>query len=205
MMLVGLFGVLGTAGLHLLGRINDLQARLEKLESESRVLSPLVSVMSAHRPGTVISNPYQATQATGPPNVTPAGSDSALAWCPASENKGIEWLELRYEKPVSAAELQIHNSLNPGAIIRVQVGGSTGPLQELPTVPGPPIAVQILPILSQMEISCVKLELDTAVVPGWNQVDAVALVDAAGTRHWATSASASSFWSQAPATAEGVK
>lgn len=199
-MLVGLVGVLVTAGLHLLGRIDGLQVRLEKLESESRVLGPLVSVMSAHRPGAAISAPYQAVQATGPPNVASPGSDSALAWCPAAENNGIEWLELSYEKPVSAAELQIHASFNPGAITRILIGGNSGPLQELPMAPGPPLAVQTLAISPPLEISRVKLELDTASVPGWNQIDAVALIDAAGTRHWATSASASSFWNQTPAT-----
>jgi hypothetical protein len=200
-MVVGLAGVLASAGLHLHGRIDDLQARLEKLESESRVLSPLVSVMSAHRPGAAIPAPYQAVQATGPPNVPSPGSDSALAWCPASENNGIEWLELSYEKSVSAAELRIHASFNPGAIARILIGGSSGALQELPIPPGPPLAVQTLPISPPLEISRIKLELDTAAVPGWNQIDAVALVDASGTRHWATSASASSYWNQTPATA----
>lgn len=200
-MVVGLAGVLASIGLHIHGRIDDLQVRLEKLESESRVLSPLVSVMSAHRPGAAISDPYQAVQATGPPNVPPPGSDNALAWCPSSENSGIEWLELSYEKPVAAAELQIHNSFNPGAITRVLVGDSTGPLQELPMVPGPPLAVQTLPISPLAEISRVNIELDTAAVLGWNQIDAVALVDAAGTRHWAASASASSFWNQVRAAA----
>jgi hypothetical protein len=198
---VGLAGVIATAGLHLLGRLDELQTRLEKLESESRVLSPLVSVMSAHRPGAAIPDAYQAVQATGSPNVTPPGSDSPRAWCPASENRGIEWLELTYEKPVSAAKVEIRASFNPGAILRVLIGGRSGPLQELPMVPGPPLAVQALPISPPLEISRVKLELDTAAVPGWNQIDAVALLDAAGTHHWAASAAASSFWNQAPAAA----
>jgi hypothetical protein len=94
------------------------------------------------------------------------GSDSALAWCPASDNSGSEWLELSYEKPVSAAELQIHASFNPGAIARVLIGGSTGPPQELPIVPGPPLAMQALPVSPPLEVSRVNLELDTAAVPG---------------------------------------
>ncbi len=198
---VGMVGLLATIGLNLHGRLNNLQARLEKLESESRVLSPLVNVMSAHRPGVAIANPYQPVQAAGPPNVASPGSDSALAWCPALENSGNEWLELSYGKPVSAAELQIHASFNPGAVTRVLIGGSTGPLQELPVVPGPPLEVQSLPISPPLEISRVKLELDTSLVAGWNQIDAVALVDTAGTRHWAVSATASSFWNQTQAAA----
>lgn len=198
-MAVGLAGVLLSVSLHLFGRINDLQARLEKLESELQVLGPLVNVMSAHRPGAAISAPYQAVQATGAPDVAQPETDSALAWCPASENSGIEWLELSYEQPVSAAEMEIHESCKPGAVIRVLIGGSTGPLQELPLALGTPLAVRTIPISSPVEISRVKLEIDTAAIPGWNQIDAVGLSDAAGTRHWATSATASSYWSQAQA------
>ena len=39
-----------------------------------------------------------------------------------------------------------------------------------------------------------KVYLDTKRVPGWNEIDAVALTDRAGARHWAEQASASSSY-----------
>lgn len=193
---VGITAALAAAGLHLYLRMDDLQTRLSKLEAESRVLSPLITMMGASRPGPSVPHPYAAIQATGPANVAAPGADSPLAWCPASENDGIEWLELVYAEPVTASGLQIHATFNPGAIVRVLIGGSSGPLQELPLPPGPVPTVQTLPISPPMEISRVILELDTATVAGWNEIDAVALLDANGVPTWAASASASSHWTR---------
>jgi hypothetical protein len=40
----------------------------------------------------------------------------------------------------------------------------------------------------------IKIYLDSPAVPGWNEIDAVALVDAQGKRHWARRAAASSSY-----------
>lgn len=56
--------------------------------------------------------------------------------------------------------------------------------------------VQTLAISPPAEITRVKLEIDTAKVPGWNEIDAVALVDGAGVVSWATTATSSSVWSK---------
>jgi hypothetical protein len=46
----------------------------------------------------------------------------------------------------------------------------------------------------------VKLYLDTAAVPGWNEIDAVELVDAEGNAQWASGSTASSAWNRPAAT-----
>lgn len=56
--------------------------------------------------------------------------------------------------------------------------------------------VQTLAISPPAEITRVKLEIDTAKVPGWNEFDAVALVDGAGVVSWAATATSSSVWSK---------
>jgi hypothetical protein len=40
----------------------------------------------------------------------------------------------------------------------------------------------------------IKVYLDTARVPGWNEIDAVELIGADGTRQWASGSSASSYY-----------
>jgi hypothetical protein len=42
----------------------------------------------------------------------------------------------------------------------------------------------------------VRVYLDTAKVPGWNEIDAVELIGRDGTRQWAVSATASSTYAQ---------
>ena len=45
----------------------------------------------------------------------------------------------------------------------------------------------------------IRLSFDTNRVKGWNEVDAVGLLDAQAKTHWATSAYASSFHGEKPA------
>jgi hypothetical protein len=128
-----------------------------------------------------------------------------LAWCPATENSGAEWLELRYAAPVSTEEIGIHATFNPGAVNRVFGGAADGNLREIWAGDGVPQTLQKIPVSPPAEISVVKLELDTSKVPGWNEIDAVALVDGAGTAHYEDSATASSEWRRSdamPAAAE---
>ena len=44
------------------------------------------------------------------------------------------------------------------------------------------------------DLSRIRIYLDSPKVPGWNEIDAVGLVDEKGTTHWAASARASSTY-----------
>ena len=96
--------------------------------------------------------------------------------------------------PVPAAAVRIHASCNPGAVVRISGGPLAGGLRELWTGTGPAEAVQTIAVTPAVQIQRLRLELDTSKVPGWNQIDAVAPVDADGAGHWATAATASSTW-----------
>lgn len=186
--------LLGTGWMNFKERSDGLEQRIARLEEDARSLAPLAQVMRGFQPGRATPQAYQASQATGPADAPQAGRDSSLAWCPAAENGGAEWLELRYDPPVIAAEIRIHANFNPGAVVRVRGGTGTAELPELWAGSGLPDAVQTIPISSLTEIGRLKLELDTSKVPGWNEIDAVVLVDAQGTAHWAQEARASSTW-----------
>jgi hypothetical protein len=175
-------------------RTNALEKRILRLEEELAVLSPLAQVMRGFQPGRATPQAYEVVQATGPANAPTAGADSALAWCPATEDGGSEWLELRYDPPIAAAEIRIHANLNPGAVVRVLGSLDGTAAREIWAGDGSTETVKTIPVAGGGNIGWLRLELDTAKVPGWNEIDAVALVDANGTLHWAKSAKASSTW-----------
>lgn len=186
--------LLGVGWLNFKERMNALEQRLARVEAESKVLAPLAQVMRGFEPGRATPNAYAALQATGPANVPQAGVDSALAWCPATEDGGPEWLELRFDPPVVAVEIRIHATFNPGAVVRVRGGPDAAHMVELWAGKGGSDTVQAIPISVPAAVGRLKLELDTSIVPGWNEIDAVALVDSQGTLHWAQAADASSIW-----------
>ncbi|MGL5018663.1 MAG: hypothetical protein ACRDBP_11035 [Luteolibacter sp.] len=179
-------------------RFSKLESRLLKLEADSKTLAPISNLMRGYQPNRAEPDAYAAKQATGPANVPAPGADSALAWCPAAEDEGMEWLELHYEHPVLVQEIRIHTTFNPGAVIRVLGGSKEGDLQEMWAGTGPREPIQVIPISPPVEMNRIKLEIDTAKVPGWNEIDAVALVDDAGRSTWAHTAVSSSVWSKPP-------
>jgi hypothetical protein len=122
--------------------------------------------------------PFAAAQATGVPNVEALGN-SGMAWATKTPDGGIEWLELKYAKPVFATAVRIRESLGPGAIIKVELYDEKGTPH---TVWSGADATKGLDYLvvefqkSAFKTDHVKLTLATNVVPGWQEIDAVQLV-----------------------------
>ncbi|HEV2971314.1 MAG TPA: M56 family metallopeptidase [Pirellulales bacterium] len=141
--------------------------------------------------------PWSAAQATGAPDA-PIGTDSGNAWASQNPDGGEEWLKLEYAAPVKAVAILIYESFNPGAVRDVTCYDSAG--HEFSALAGrkPDSATKSgilsVPLSDQREVSAVKLTLDTAAVPGWNEIDAVGILDAEGKIHWAKSATASSSY-----------
>ena len=68
---------------------------------------------------------YSATQATGTPNV-PIVGNSPDAWCPAVRDKGMDWLEVTFAKPIQAAGVHVRQSDASGAIVKVEAFAPDG-------------------------------------------------------------------------------
>jgi beta-lactamase regulating signal transducer with metallopeptidase domain len=142
---------------------------------------------------------WSALQATGAPNVE-QGGDNPHAWAPLTEDGQPEWLELEWQEPVRAAAILVYESFNPGALVRVTVNGDD--IQETTIFDGAdPVhvsdgkGVAILPVTVDSPVKYVRLEFDSPAVPGWNEVDAVGLVElVSGEVHWAVAAQASSTY-----------
>jgi hypothetical protein len=121
---------------------------------------------------------WSAMQATGAPDVTQCG-DIPQAW--ASERSGTEeWIELTYAERVRPTEVRIHESFNPGSVVRVDVKLASGQLQAVYTA-APAIIEECprtltVPITGvQDKILTVRLSVDQRLVGNWSEIDAVQL------------------------------
>jgi hypothetical protein len=141
---------------------------------------------------------FSASQATGAPNTNLAG-DSGTAWASETPDGSSEWLELEYNEAIVPTTIVVHESFNPGAILKithVPYWGSEKTLWERggPATPGSGLAVSRLPVAAKIKTGHIKIYLDSQAVPGWNEIDAVGLEDANKKIIWATEATASSTW-----------
>lgn len=139
-------------------------------------------------------------QAVGEPNTQP-GCDGSTAWASLSPDGQEEWLMLAYDEPILPTALKIYQSLNPGAITRICGIASTGTESTLwkqtdSSLESSKHNCWELPIQTQAKINRIKLILDSQNHPGFNEIDAVGLVDAQGTTVWASDAEASSSYTE---------
>lgn len=139
-------------------------------------------------------------QATGPPN-TPLPGDHDTAWASQTPDNQDEWLLLEYAVPIVPDKIMIYESFNPGAVNRITAFKLTGEEVEVwkgkdPTPTGQQIGVSEIRLSLTFKTNRVRLHVNSLAVPGWNEIDAVGLRDAAGTTHWAIAADASSTFAQ---------
>jgi hypothetical protein len=139
---------------------------------------------------------FSAGQATGAPD-TLAAEDLPTAWAPASEDGGAEWLQLDYETAVEIAQVRVRQNCGAGCIAKVAAVLESG--REVVIWQGRQDAATGIveaPFHAPAGLKArgVRVYLDTARVPGWNEIDAVELIGRDGSRQWASGASASSTY-----------
>jgi hypothetical protein len=148
---------------------------------------------------TAVPGPNRAwgpEQATGEPNTATSG-DFGTAWASLTADSQDEWLLLEFEKPVVPAKVRVHATWNPGAVERLIVFRPDGSEAEVwfgrdPTTVEKGRGVSEIPVTVDFPTSRLLVHLRSREVRGWNEIDAVGLVDAAGKTHWAMAAEASS-------------
>lgn len=121
---------------------------------------------------------YSANQVTGAPNVDKYGDD-AQAWAPKTQDAGIEWLDLKYPKPVRATAVRIRESYGSGAVIKVELFDEKGTAHTAWAGNDPTTELNYLMVnlpKTAYKTARVKVTLATNVIPGWNEIDAVQLV-----------------------------
>jgi hypothetical protein len=138
---------------------------------------------------------WSPNRATGAPDAK-AGSDDANAWASALADGGPEWIELAFAGPIKATAVHLHQQFNPGAVLRVEAVQPEGPRTLWSGVDTLQKTMWRIDLSEAVQVDRLRIHLDTRRVPGWNEIDAVGVLDAAGQVHWAQSAKASSHYGQ---------
>lgn len=159
--------------------IEQFNARMETRERP--VLPATVYASSVLAMSTEYSpDSWSAQRALGAPDVYPAGGDNAGAWASTGADDRREFLELGFE-PHRITALDIFETYNPGAVTRIEVMTVSGTrrtiYQAAPEAMSRPSFQRHVDIGCTAEpIAAVRVELDSAAVPGWNEIDAVGVV-----------------------------
>jgi hypothetical protein len=143
--------------------------------------------------------PWGPEQATGAPDTWPNAGDLGTAWASQTQDGQREWLELTYDAPVRPLAVTVYETYNPGAVDRITGFDAPGNEIELwsgsdPIPAGREKGIAVIPVQPVFDLTRIRVYLDSPKVQGWNEIDAVGLLDAAGTTHWAKSATASSTY-----------
>ena len=139
---------------------------------------------------------WSVGQAVGEPDTMSAG-DQRTAWAPAMADGGTEWLQLGYEKAVEIARVNVRETCGAGCVAKVAAvleNGTEVVIWQGRESAGEGIVDAPFNAPPGLTARGVKVYLDTARVPGWNEIDAVELIGRDGSRQWAATASASSSY-----------
>jgi hypothetical protein len=141
-------------------------------------------------------------QVTGRPD-TPIAGDQTTAWASLTQDGQNEWLELTYDRAVVPKKVEIHETFNPGAVYKITVfdGREESVVWEGkdPTAAGRAMGVSTIDVTTDVETNRIRVYLKSIDIAGWNEIDAVALVDANGKKQWADKVTASSTFAEAVA------
>lgn len=139
---------------------------------------------------------WSPQQATGEPDTFECG-DRRTAWAPMSYDKGEEWLELSYEKPIAAHMVRIHETYTPGSVVRLELKDEQGQLITAVPVKDPtraaPSFLEVAFKVAARPVKSVRVVVNTHGLSSWPEIDAVELVGQEG-RSWAKSATASNYY-----------
>ncbi|MGI6037567.1 MAG: hypothetical protein ACOYD6_04995, partial [Limnochordia bacterium] len=119
----------------------------------------------------------------GKPDVYPKYGDYDQAWTASTANGGKEWVELFYDEAVYVKRIEVYETYNPGAIVKVEIIDQTGRSHVVwedraQAAPAESRIFAIDNIKVEMPARRVRLELQTDQVPGFNEIDAVCLIGA---------------------------
>ena len=117
-------------------------------------------------------------QATGAPNVE-VYADDGNAWAPKTQASGIEWLDLKYPRPVHATEVRVRESFNSGTVIKVELIDDGGTAHTVWAGNDPTTGLNYLLVKfpkTDYKTAEVKVTLATNISPGWKEIDAAQLV-----------------------------
>jgi hypothetical protein len=158
-------------------RIRNVLERLGRMEigADGRLRQWAVTARASSE---YTATDWSAMQATGKPDTFAAG-DARTAWASLEADAGDEWLELGYENVVIPTRIRVHETYNPGAVVKIEgrdekLGWRVLWQGREPAHEG--IRWLEVDAAPGGAIQAIRLTLDSAGVAGWNEIDAVELV-----------------------------
>ncbi len=124
---------------------------------------------------------YNAIQALGEPDTYPSAGDLESAWASQNADNQREFLELGYANPAPISAVSIYETYNPGAVDKVSVRNSnTAQWVEVWSGTAAPAgtSARIFTVtfpLTAFPVDAVRIDLNSPVVPSWNEIDAVSI------------------------------
>jgi hypothetical protein len=122
---------------------------------------------------------WSAQQILNEPNTATCG-DIATSWATKPPNNGIEFIEIKFAEPVYAHRIEIRETYNPGAVVKIEAKDSDGNLYTLweGTDDNRQCPGYLIVKFSETdyETNIIRITMDTKLVTGWNEIDAVRLI-----------------------------
>lgn len=159
------------------------------------VLQPVTDI-ERHQNGFPSFDPRQMI---GQPD-TPQAGDFPTCWAAATADGQKAWIELDYENTLRPISVHVYENCAPGAVY--QVSGVKDDKETLlwqgvdPTPQTQQKGISKIPLDSDQVFTRLRVYLDCKAAGGWNEIDAVALIDEEEQKHWAVDARASSVYAQ---------
>src|SRR6185437_13260994 len=160
----------------LLSGCNKKSSTQEPAATKTPAGTPAAPATTAPAAGT--SAPEAANSSAGASAETTAKM-AAADWALKTPDGGIEWLDLKYPKPVHATEVRVRESFGSGAVIKIEVYDEQGAAHAVWQGNDPTTDLNYLMVKfpkTAFTTDRVKVTLATNVVSGWNEIDAVQLV-----------------------------
>ncbi len=159
-------------------RLLSVAQRLE--ESEEDEEGRLRQWASSASASSEYSNPdWGANQATGKPD-TVNGGDAQTAWATQNQDGGLEWLQLEYDVAVQPQMVRVHETFNPGAVVKIEALDIDGKWQTLwqgkDSTTACPGWLEVKTEPPAWFTKVIKITIDNDAAPGWNELDAVELI-----------------------------
>lgn len=146
--------------------------------------------------GGVDSLSWSIDQVKGAPDTLGFG-DRGTAWASTTEDAREEWLVVEFPSAKVVTEVHVYETYNPGAVVRIYSVDLAGGEELLWQGTDPLAASKVAGGIAKIKLDQsantrrLRIVIDSASYPGWNEIDAVKMVDTNGGSQWVSKAWAS--------------
>lgn len=150
------------------------QAGKAQVQWASRVVG-----FSSEKKNDANGDQYKASQALGKPGKLPQLGESPVAWEPRIGGGVEEWIQVAFDHPITIRQIVIGENVNPGSVVQVLVIDKSGKPHEVYKNDNPALRTDPLLHITLKDSSVisdqVKVVINSAAIPGPNQIDAIGI------------------------------